>query len=502
MEKIFPAFPNGRRYRLFDAIAYLPLPQFFNQKSKCMSTNSKESRRRFLQQIGGAGLAAGLSPLASFAAREKMEQRILHYSRPFSSNDKIRVGVIGFGIQGHSDLATALKVPGVEVAAIADLYTGRLENARELYGKDLFTTKNYHEVLDRKDVDAVIIATSDNWHARVTREALSKGKAVYCEKPMVHKIVEGAGVVQAQRTYNKILQVGSQRVSSIVYAKAQELLKAGEIGKLNMVNAVYDRQSSLGAWEYTMPPDASPGTVDWDRYIEGVNKIPFDPKKFFWWRNYRDFGTGVAGDLFVHLLSGTHMITNSKGPEKIFASGQLSYWKDGRDVPDVMMGILQYPENAVHPAFQLSLQVNFISGTGGQESIRLVGEEGVIDIRGNGLTVHHSIMPKAPGLGGYDAVMTYPKAVQEQLTQEYNQKYAAEERKKPEKADIDFKVPQGYSEHLDHFTNFFDSIRAGKSVVEDAAFGFRAAAPALACNESYFQKKIVSWDPENMKLVK
>jgi len=467
-----------------------------------MSTNSKESRRRFLQQIGGAGLAATLSPLGSFAAKEKMEQRILQYSRPFSSNDKIRVGVIGFGIQGHSDLATALKVPGVEVAAIADLYTGRLENAKELYGKDLFTTKNYHEVLDRSDIDAVIIATSDNWHARITREALKKGKAVYCEKPMVHKIGQGAEVVQAQRTYNKIMQVGSQRVSSIVYAKAQELLKAGEIGKLNMVNAVYDRQSSLGAWEYTMPPDASPGTVDWDRYIEGANKIPFDPKKFFWWRNYRDFGTGVAGDLFVHLLSGTHVITGSKGPEKIFASGQLSYWKDGRDVPDVMMGILQYPETAAHPTFQLSLQVNFISGTGGQESIRLVGEEGVIDIRGNGLTVHHSILPKAPGLGGYDALMTYPKGVQEQLTQEYNQKYTAEERKKPEKADIDFKVPQGYSDHLDHFTNFFDSVRTGKPVVEDAAFGFRAAAPALACNESYFQKKIISWDPENMKLVK
>src|SRR6476620_190024 len=165
------------------------------------------------------------------------------------------------------------------------------------------------------------------------------------------------------------MQVGSQRVSSIVYKKAQELLAAGEIGKLNMVNAVYDRQSAIGAWEYTMPNDATPGTVDWDRYIEGMNKIPFDPKKFFWWRNYKEFGTGVAGDLFVHLLSGTHVITDSKGPNAIFASGQLSYWKDERNVPDVMTGILQYPETTAHPSFQLTLQVNFISGTGGQESI-------------------------------------------------------------------------------------------------------------------------------------
>jgi predicted dehydrogenase len=464
-----------------------------------MSKETQASRRKFLQQIG---LLAAASPLMSFAKTEKAEERIIRYSKKISSNDKIRLAVIGFGIQGHGDLATALKVPGVELVAVCDLYTGRLENAKELYGNTIFTTKNYHEILDRSDVDAIILATSDHWHARITKEALKKGKAVYCEKPMVHKISEGMSVVEAHRTSNKIMQVGSQRVSSIGYAKAKELYKAGEIGKLNMVNAVYDRQSAIGAWEYTMPNDASPGTVDWERYVEGMNKIPFDPKKFFWWRNYRDFGTGVAGDLFVHLLSGTHVITDSKGPTKIFSSGQLSYWKDGRDVPDVMTGILQYPETPNHPSFQLTLQVNFVSGTGGQESIKLVGEEGVIEMKGNGLTLHHSIMPKAPGFGGYDAVFTYPKAMQDALAQQYNQKYSEEDKKRPTKPDIDFKAPQGYSDHLDHFTNFFDAVRTGKPVVEDAAFGFRAAAPCLACNDSYFQKKIIFWDPENMKLLK
>jgi predicted dehydrogenase len=465
-----------------------------------MSSKSRSSRRKFLRQIGSTALIAAASPLSSLAAREMAEQRMLQYERPISSNDTVRLGVIGFGIQGHFDLATALKVPGVEIAGICDLYAGRLANAKELYGDTLFTTNNYLEILDRKDVDAVIIATSDNWHARITKEALKKGKAVYCEKPMVHKISEGQAVVEAQRASKKVMQVGSQRVSSIVYAKAQELLKSGEIGKLNMVNAVYDRQSSLGAWEYTMPSDASPETVDWNRYLEGVNKIPFDSKKFFWWRNYREFGTGVAGDLFVHLLSGTHVITESKGPRKIFSSGQLSHWKDGRNVPDVMTGVLQYPETPQHPPFQLTLQVNFISGTGGQERIVMVGDEGVMEIRGNGLTVKHSIMPKAPGFGGYDAVFTYPKAMQQTLTKEYEQKYTADEKRKPTKSDVTFTIPSGYSEHLDHFTRFFDSIRTGKTVVEDAAFGLRAAAPALACNDSYFQQKIISWDPVAMKL--
>jgi len=467
-----------------------------------MSNDTHASRRKFLQQIGSFGLAAAASPLASLAAKEKADERILRYSKKISSNDKIRLAVIGFGIQGHGDLGTALKVPGVELAGVCDLYTGRLLNAKETYGDQIFTTKNYHEVLDRSDVDAIIIATSDHWHARITKEALKKGKAIYCEKPMVHKISEGLDVVQAHQASKKVMQVGSQRVSSIGYAKARELYQSGEIGKLNMVNAVYDRQSAIGAWEYTMPNDASPETVDWNRYIETMNKIPFDPKKFFWWRNYRDFGTGVAGDLFVHLLSGTHVITGSKGPVKIFSSGQLSYWKDGRDVPDVMTGILQYPETPEHPAFQLTLQVNFVSGTGGQESIKLVGEEGVMEMKGSNVSVHHSIMPKAPGFGGYDAVFTYPKAMQDSLSQAYNQKYSDDDKKRPTKPDVDFKAPAGYSDHLDHFTNFFDAIRTGKPIVEDAAFGFRAAAPCLACNDSYFEKKIINWDPVNMKLVK
>lgn len=465
-----------------------------------MSNKSAASRRKFLQQIGASSLLLASSPLASFAAREKAEARILRYEKKFTANDQVNLAVIGFGIQGHMDLGSALKVPGVKFVAACDLYNGRLENAKEMYGADIFTTRNYQEILDRKDIDAVIIATSDHWHARITKDALKKGKHVYCEKPMVHKISEGMSVVEAARAAKTIMQVGSQRVSSLVFAKAQELLKSGEIGKLNMVNAVYDRQSSIGAWEYTMPSDASPETVDWNKYIEGMNKQPWDPKKFFWWRNYKDFGTGVAGDLFVHLLSGTHFITGSKGPEKIFAAGQTSYWKDGRDVPDVMTGIIQYPEAAEHPAFELTLQVNFISGTGGSESTKFVGEEGVIDIKGGGLTVHHSIMPKAPGFGGYDATLTYPKAMQESLKAAYEQKWSVADRTAPKKDDITYKAPAGYSEHVDHLTHFFDSIRTGKQPVEDATFGFRAAAPALACNASYFEKKIINWDPEAMKL--
>lgn len=465
-----------------------------------MKDNSSASRRRFLQQIGATSMVAASAPLQSFAAQQKAEERILRYEKPISIGDKIRLGVIGFGVQGHFDLASALKVPGVELAGICDLYTGRIENAKELYGKDLYTTRNYKELLDRPDIDAVIIATHDVWHARITIDALAKGKHVYVEKPMVYKIDEGKRVIDAQKKYNKVLQVGSQRVSSIGLAKAKEMLAKGEIGKLNMVNAVYDRQSSIGAWEYTIPKDADASTCDWNRFIEATAKMEFDAKKFFWWRAFKEVGTGVAGDLFIHLLSGTHFMTNSNGPETIFSTGQFSHWNDGRNLPDVMSGVMQYGNTDQHPAFQLTLQVNFVSGTGGQEVIRLIGSEGVMDVKGNTISVKHSIMPEAPGFGGYDSVFTFSKSMQEEMTKEYNAKWTESQRKRPIKEDVVFKAPAGYDEHVDHFTNFFDAIRTGKQVVEDATFGFRAAAPALSCNESYFSKKIIQWDPVNMKL--
>ena len=459
-----------------------------------------QSRRKFIRQLGGTSLLLAAGPLQSFTLGETGERSYPSKSRT-SANDKIRFATVGLGIMGNVDTDTALKVPGVEMAAACDLYSGRLVRAKEKYGNNIFTTRDYRELLNRKDIDAIIIATSDHWHSRVTIDALNAGKAVYCEKPVVQKIADGLPVIAAQKKTGKTMQVGSQRVSSIVYRKAKELYKAGAIGQLNCIEASFDRQDALGAWEYTMPTDGSPQTVDWDRYIEGMAKMPYDARKFFWWRNYKDFGTGVAGDLFVHLLSGIHLMTDSIGPKMIFASGQLCYWKDGRDVPDIMTAIMQYPESKEHPAFQVMLRVNFVSGQGEKGITRFIGNEGVIEMLDNGFSINHSIMSKAPGIGGWDALYSYPQAMQDELMKRYNQKYTAEEQKRPVKAAVNYTAPEGYDEHKEHFTNFFEGVRTGKPVVEGPEFAFRAAAPTLACNDSYFQKKIINWDPVNMKVV-
>lgn len=460
------------------------------------------SRRKFFKQLGGSAALLTTASLQSFAAKEQHERRILQAQKRISANDKVRIATIGMGIMGYNDTNTARKVPGVELVAACDLYSGRLERAKELYGQNIATTKHYEELLDRKDIDAVIVATSDNWHSKICIDAMRKGKAVYSEKPMVHKIEQGWDVINAQKETKMVMQVGSQHISSVVSAKAKEEFEKGSIGQINSVEAFFDRQDALGAWEYTIPLDSSPSTVDWERYqMLDKKKIPYDEKQFFWWRNYRERGTGVAGDLFVHLLTQLHYITSSMGPSKIFSLGGLTYWKDGRNVPDVMNAILEYPETPKHSAFQVSLRVNFVSGTGGGGQVKLVGTEGVMEAGGDTLTIQRHKMPKAPGYGGWDSFDTYPEAMQKKIVAEYDKKWSKEDRESPKLPDITYSAPDGYDEHLEHFKNFFDGVRSGKAVIEDPIFAFRAAAPCLLCNESYFQEKVMKWDAENMKLI-
>ncbi len=457
------------------------------------------TRRKFIQKLGAAAVAV---PSSSFLAlgEEEMEKRIIPYTKNYASYDDLQVGIIGFGIMGSRNAKTIADIPGVRLKAVCDLYTGRLERARELYGKELFTTQVYQEVLDRSDMDAVIICTSDQWHDRISIEAMQKGKAVYCEKPLVHQLHQGWEVIKTQQQTGALIQVGSQRVSSIVYAEAKRLYQAGEIGQLNCIEASFDRHTSLGAWQYTIPPDASDKTVAWDRFYRSRRKPLFDARQFFRWRNYREFGTGVAGDLFVHLLSGIHFLTGSKGPSAIYATGDLSYWKDGRNVPDVMTAVMEYQSSKEHPAFQVLLKANLASGAEKVEgsSVKFYGTEGMIEFGWNEFTLVRNKFEPHPGIGGWDALDTYPSTMQQEILKTYKHRFPSAQNVQPSTPPLKFRAPEGYDDRFDHFINFFDSLRNGKPVVEDVHFGFRAAAPCLACNESYFQKKMIRWDPEKM----
>ncbi len=408
-----------------------------------MDSTGKTSRRNFIKLTTAASMAAATSTTILASEELRLPERM-------APSDKIRLGLIGSGGQGMGDAHEALKIPGVELVAAADLYDGRLTRAKEIWGNQLFTTRDYREVLARSDIDAVIIATPDHWHMRISNDAMIAGKDVYCEKPMVQLLEQGKHVIETAKKTNRIFQVGSQRVSSIVFKKAKDLLASGAIGELNMIECWYDRSSAIGAWQYSIPPDASPATVDWDRFLGDAPRREFDATRFFRWRNYRDYGTGVAGDLFVHLFSGLHFVVGTIGPSRVMATGGIRYWKDGRDVPDVMLALCDYPKTANTPAFNLSLRVNFAAGANENSGFRFIGSEGVMMLSGS-VTVNKKQRAKEPGY----TIDTFPQATQEAFLKDYRAKY-------PEKQDINessqevYTAPSGYSDSVDHFAAFFE----------------------------------------------
>lgn len=447
---------------------------------------SSQNRRKFLANLGlaSAGLVA--------ASKGEGAPAVNVLGRPglLPADQHIRIALIGAGGMGSEDLNTALQHSNVSVTAVCDLYKGRIEAAKKKWGSNLFVTEDYKAVLQRSDVDAVIIGTPDHWHQPISIAALQAGKHVYCEKPMLHSVSEGRALVEAWKKSGKVMQIGSQGVSSLGNEKAKELLAAGAIGELNYAEGFWARMSREGAWQYRIPADASAQTVNWDRY-ERVKKHAYDPLRFFRWRNYLDYGTGMSGDLFVHLFSSLHFITNSLGPNKIAAMGGLRYWNDGREVPDVLLGMFDYPKTMQHPGFNLSLRCNFVDGTSGTTYLRLNGSKGSMDVEWEKVTVR--LNANNPETDPFLAAKAG----------ENTGNGAEEARKKmlPPRENI-YKAEEGYKgAHYDHFANWFRAIRTGGTVAEDPVFGFRACAPALLCNDSYFQKKYILWDPEKMELV-
>ena len=350
-------------------------------------------------------------------------------------------------------------MPGVELVAASDLYEGRRTHAKEVFGDKVETYVDYREILARKDVDAVLICVPDHWHARMSIDAMKAGKAVYCEKPMIRGVEEGPAVIAAQKETKAVFQVGSQYASSVLYDKVKELIRSGALGKVHAIEARYNRNSDIGAWQYSIPTDASPETIDWDRFLGEAPKRPFDPVRFFRWRNYWDYGTAVAGDLFIHLLTGIHHATGAIGPTRVAAMGGQRYWDDGRDVYDIIMGLLDYPETDAHGSFTLSLVTDFEDGGGGATSFRFVGTEGVIDVSFSELKLTRVGIEHASAnqvLKGYNSVKTFSNAQQKAFAEKYLAEHPSSSEKHRSKTTEKYVVPKGYDERFDHFVNFFN----------------------------------------------
>src|SRR5438876_2485123 len=335
---------------------------------------SNYSRREFL---GMSAAAAG----ASLAAKTivPLPRDLIPAAAGGPASDRVRFGMIGVGMQGSGLLSEAITLPGVECAAACDLYDGRHTLAREIVRADLPVTRRYQTLLDAKDIDCIVAAVPDHWHKQVVVDAVSAGKDIYCEKPMSHSAADGVAMVEAAKRTGRIVQIGSQRVSSLVCKKAKEMVAQGMLGDLMMVEGWLGRNDPTGAWEYPPPTDLSPQTLDWDTWQGNVAKRPFDPYIFARWRCWKEYGTGVAGDLLVHLVSGMMFILNmNDAPQQAMSLGGILRFKDGRNMPDVHATLFKYGEIPVYMRLNL--------GTDMPETYRFQGYKGILDVTEFGLS--------------------------------------------------------------------------------------------------------------------
>ena len=316
------------------------------------------SRRTFLQSAG------------ALAAMPAAAQR--------SANDRIQVGVIGCGARSQELMRHLMTAGGAEITTVVDAYQGRMDRAIDRVGGKAKKAADYRTVLADRSIDAVVIASPDHWHKQMVLDAIEAGKDIYCEKPLTYRSAEGVEIVQsAQRRKGRILQVGSQGVSSAIQIKAREMIKAGKLGKVTMIRAAYNRNTASGAWIYPIPPDASPKTVNWDMFQGPAPKHDFSLERFFRWRCYKDYSGGIATDLFVHLCTTIHYLMDAKAPSKVMALGQLFRWKESRDVPDTLNAVLEYPEG-----FAVNLSSTFNNQVKAEGCFQILGTEGTIDLGG------------------------------------------------------------------------------------------------------------------------
>jgi predicted dehydrogenase len=443
------------------------------------------SRRDFMRI--GAG-AAALGAAAKVTVLEP--SKLLAAPGPFPPSDTVRFGIIGTGVRGCELLHASLSVPGVECVAAADLYDSRHGAAKEaLGGKDIFTTREYREVLDRKDIDAVIVSTMDHWHRKVVEDAAAAGKDVYCEKPMSHSVEDGFAIIEAIQKNKRMCTVGSQRVSSIVYAKAHEFFAAGKLGMMDTVFAAWDRNSDSGAWVYPIPPDASPQSIDWNTFLDGTPRRAFDPVRFFRWRCFQDYGAGLAGDLFVHLLSGIQRVTGvNTAPSRAMSTGGLFYFKDGRDFPDLLWTMYDYPD------YRVVLRCNH-NNDYVDEYFGFYGKEGTLLIEGSKVTyIPQDTRPQPESYSIYG----WPAKLRNQYLEEWHKEHP-EPKPGHWKEDVQAEVfvpPPGYSDLADHEANFFNSVRTRQPVMENEIFGNNTAIGCHMANYSYFNKTVAVFDAD------
>ena len=417
------------------------------------------NRRGFIRRAGiGTFAALGASAVATNSAQW------------VAASDRVRVALIGAGRQGTGDMRAFADQPDVEVVAVCDVYKPNLDKGLHAAGDKAKAHKDFREVLDRKDVDAVIVGTPDHWHALPAVLACQAGKDVYVEKPISTTIEEGKRMVEAARKYSRVVQVGTQQRSGIHFQKAVQLVQDGMIGKVSFVRTWnYSNSYPIGIGN---PPDSTPPEdLDWDLWLGPAPKVAFNKNRFGvgdGWSTFRyfwDYAGGFMTDWGVHLLDIVQWAMKVDGPNVITASGGRFYIQDNADTPDTLQVTYEYP------GFICTYENRWNNGNSMHNhgyGIEFHGTEGTMFLDRAGFQVFPEKGKKAGKEVGRTASMEMVSA---------------------------------NNEHLDHVRNFLDCVKSRNRPISDIEVGHRSTSVCLLGNVAYRSKERVVWDVANQRPV-
>ncbi len=422
------------------------------------------TRRMFLYGAGSGTLMAAKPPKPSVPARSA--------ARVLGANDRINVGHIGVGGMGTAHLRAFVqqseKDKDIQVVAVCDVYTVRKERAQKLAkldSKDVY--HDYRDLLARRDIDAVVIATPDHWHGQMALDAVTAGKDVYLQKPMTYTIEEARAVTEAAEKHGRIVQVGSQGVSDPRNVLARKVVESGQIGELLWATATASRNSLIGEWNYyRIEKEATPETVDWPRWLGTAPKRPFSPERYFRWRKYWDYSGGIATDLFYHSLGPVLFAMGPQFPVAVTGSGGIYVQKD-RDVPDTYCSIIEYPQ------FFINLSGSMCNAAGVKYFPRVIyGHKGTITYEGNNVVVYPEILEGPRGRPARTA----------------------------DRAPKVYEAPKVENAHRLHTDNFFECMRTRKQPNLNAMLGYQIMVAIKLGVDSYREGKVKFFDPKTQRV--
>ncbi|MFN0172499.1 MAG: Gfo/Idh/MocA family oxidoreductase [Bryobacteraceae bacterium] len=429
-------------------------------------------RRDFLKTTTQIGAALGVAGNALAARPGKSAS-----GRVVGANDRINVGVVGVGGRGGY-LASIFAGLGArdsscQLVAVCDVWQRRVTEHKEKYKCDGYL--DYREIINRSDVDAVVVATPDHWHARIALEAMDKGKDVYLEKPMCHTIEEAKQLSATVKETKRVLQVGSQTTSSDQWHKAKKAIADGMIGQMLTSQGTYHRNSVEGEWNWKIDPNAGPEKsgddyIDWKTWLGPAPKRAWDADRYFRFRKYWDYSGGIATDLFYHVVAPMNICwSEPQFPHRVTAAGGIYVFKD-REVPDTFNLMADFPKG--HSLILSSSMANSHHSPG-----LIRGHDGTI------------VMVEHGRFEGYSEFITvYPE--KRVIGDEYHKKWGQEP----------IKIPVAQTVESAHMKNFLDCVRSREKPVLDVETGMRAQVTITMAVQSYREGRVLYWDDDRMRV--